>query len=242
MPNCISFRELRRQTRLVRLKRKGAALGVSSESLASFSRHHSCEFGDAIAFVEPSKESPERESFEFFVDTLTSLASREMDNEKLNGEELEGLDIAYALLKLHVDGLRDLAPFGDAARKYFDDLEWALRSAHHIGSACEEIPKQWLGPGKASQLKRLQDEEARLKTEAGRKRLLELRPRQQRLAIMEPLVVEARQADENMKAPSIAKHIRPALEKELNAKGMPLVEPGTIRKDVEHILKELLWL
>jgi hypothetical protein len=232
MPNCMSFRELRRQTRLVRLKRKGAALGVDSESLASFSHINSCEFGDAIAFVEPSKGSREREAFDFFVNTLVSLALREIDNmEKLTGEELEGIDLALAMLRSSVDQLRGWAPFGDEG-DYFSKLEWALRSAHHIGTACEEIPKQWIGPGKSSRLSRLQ-------TEEGRKKLLELRPRQQRLEIMEPLIYAALDATDlkSKKAPSIAKYIRPALEKELKARGMPAVKPDTIRTDVEYILK-----
>jgi hypothetical protein len=233
MSSCMSFRELRRQTKLVRLKARCRALGVSSESLAIFSQNHSCDLGDAaaVAEVDNDKSRLARESFDFFVDTLTSLASQEMNNEKLSGEEREGLDIAYAMLRFSVDHLRESVPFGKDV-SYFDKLEWALRSAHHIGTICDEIPRQWIGPGKASRLSRLQ-------TEAGRKKLLELRPRQQRLEIMEPLISAALDATDlkSKKAPSIAKYIRPALEKELKARGMPTVKADTIRTDVEYILK-----
>jgi hypothetical protein len=244
MSNCMSFRELRRQTKLVRLKTKARAIGVSSETLAIL--NHSCELGEATAAAEPEDEKSRgaRERFEFFVNTLTSLASQEINNEKLSSEEREGLDIAFATFQTSIDQLSDLTPFDE--RAYFWSLEWALRSAHHIGTACEEIPKQWIGPGKTSQLKRLQAEAERRKTEPGRKKLLELRPRQKRLEIMEPLVVEAhaqlKRKGKRKGAPSIAKYIRPALEKELKARGMPIPKPDTIRSDVEDIMKDSWWV
>jgi hypothetical protein len=93
MPNCMSFRELRRQTKLARMKRDLIELyGADSEIVADFSRNSSCEFEGFVApAVTTEPKHQEREYFDYFVSTLISLASRELENEKLNGEGLISL-------------------------------------------------------------------------------------------------------------------------------------------------------
>jgi hypothetical protein len=83
--------------------------------------------------------------------------------------------------------------------------------------------------------------QGKLATAEGRKKVIELRQREKRLEIMRPLVVEAREGPEpkSKKAPSIAKHIRPALEEKLKAKDIAIPKPATILKNVQEILKQL---
>jgi hypothetical protein len=117
-------------------------------------------------------------------------------------------------LQSHYQQLADFLKKADR-----DDLLLGLGNALHYAF--------WLG-------QQCPPEERTVKAGKGKRRI----ERHQRLAIMGPLVEAAREAPElkSKKAPSIAKHIRPALEKELKARKMAVVKPDTIRTDVEDII------
>jgi hypothetical protein len=176
----------------------------------------------------------QREAFERVVANIASSVEQEMANEKLNDDELAGLEGAKDILEMSVRWFREMAPPPDAeaAEEYFYRLEWAISTAYYIGATCEENPN-W---------KRIQAETARRRTSPASEKRAE--PRRKRLEIMEPLVVDAYFAEKPKRktAYSIAKHILADVRKELKARGMATVGFDAVHDDIQDIMKDSLLL
>jgi hypothetical protein len=159
--------------------------------------------------------------YQDFEDTLYFMRLAFKDalasNNKLSAEQREHLSHMRDVFEESISRLRIHLPHNEAN---MDLIEGMIAAAYELGTFCGRHPiKEKVHTTPASKGKRHIE-------------------RQERLAITKPLVLAARETAElkSKKAPSITKHIRPALEKELKARGMPIPKPDTIRGDVEDIL------